>query len=144
MRRANLRIKVLVGGAVTAALFGVVLFQLQQAHADDATHTTSLQFGSAAFRSNPAYPNPVPAILASLNSTDPADVTWSITFFATRPGQTETQLSKTVGREVGPSGFSSNRTYGELPSGTQVRALFETKDSGGNVLFSYNRYLTIP
>jgi len=133
----------LIGGAVLAAGLVAIAVIVLQARADDAVHTTSLSFGSKVF---PPSTTAEPAILASITSTDPTDAKWLITLFATPPGGTETKLSRswTLRSEGETSGCSSARNYGDLSSGTQIRALFQTKDTLGGVVFSHNRYLTVP
>lgn len=106
----------------------------KHAVADDAYRVTGLSVSGS-------------KLVASLNSTDPADERWEISIFLTPYGGSEDAYG---GIETSRSdGITSSDTLAtdyplsQFASGDQVRAQFKCYDSGGIVTFSYSRTHTI-
>lgn len=106
-----------------------------ETRADDASRTTSLQVTGA-------------TITATLNSTNLADETWTITWYHTPSGQSEYQhCSTATSRTMGITSQDNLSAFlytGDYQSGDTVRAHFQTFDNFGQQLFSFSRFITVP
>ena len=118
-----------------------ITFAALSVTADDATHTTSLSVSCFDFGEGDES-----ALVAAITSTDLQDQTWHVTWFVTPPGASEALFGlSSISRADGEtSGLTTAMAISGLNSGDSVRALFETRDSAGSVLFSFNRTVTVP
>lgn len=131
-----------IAGVILAVLVGILVTMggHEGAIADDTYHTTNLTQTTWDFGSGN-----VSAAYAIMGSTDTQDATFEIHMYCTPSGGSERLCGfASAARADGMS--STNVAVGTagMSSGTQIRAHFETFDSGGSRRFSFNRTTTLP
>jgi hypothetical protein len=128
-----------VAVSLGVAALGVAVFTLtpgpSQVAADDAYRTTSLVLSGG-------------QITATMNSTLTADETWSVTWFFTPSGGSESQeggaeTSRTDGITSSAT-FTASTDVSSYPSGATVRALFQFFAPSGTLNHSVSRAVATP
>ena len=125
-----------------ALVVGAAAFMMTASDADDGMRTTYLGVKPHDFDGTGA----VDALVASVDSIDPNDLSASIDIYWTVPGGTERHgVEASTARIAGdpPLALSHAILASEFPSGTAVRAVFNVKNTTGQT-WSFARTATVP
>jgi len=138
----------LIASTVLGACAAVLLLvgsgaRFHVASADDATHATSFALGPGEYDEDFGV---LPSILATITSTDAADVSVHIRMYWTDPSYGERLASEGTADRSGSGSLSitCRAPQAEFSGNTSMRAVFEAKDASGQITFSYQRTLTVP